>query len=263
TIMAHLQKSATPPSQLVQLSFELEALIMKCLEKNPEQRFQTMADVAQALALAPESKSASDLIRFATQAMQEAQTAKAIEREATQVGPPMAPPLAVKEEESSYGASGKEMLEPAPQPVAPSMPLPQPLPTPPAPAPQAETQFAASTSTPAFGDAYLQITTAPPATRSKFARGRVASAPIKNFNLSQGKLSLGRGSENDLQLEGNMVSKFHARVYAQDGKFYIDDLNSGNGTYVNGKKIRERHPLREGDEIRVGDYVMEFKKRKD
>ncbi|NUO82485.1 protein kinase, partial [candidate division KSB1 bacterium] len=55
TIMAHLQKPATPPSQLVQLSTELEALIMKCLEKSPEQRFQTMAEVAQVLALAPES----------------------------------------------------------------------------------------------------------------------------------------------------------------------------------------------------------------
>ncbi len=91
-------------------------------------------------------------------------------------------------------------------------------------------------------------------------RGGPSSAQNNRFSLAQGKLSIGRGSENDIQLEDNMVSKFHARVYEQDGQFYIDDLNSGNGTWVNGKKIRELHPLREGDEIRVGDYVMEFRR---
>ncbi len=264
TIMAHLQQPAKLPSQFAQLSPELETLIMKCLEKNPEQRFQTMAEVAQALALAPESNTRIDLANFAAQAMQEVQTAKAIEREATQVGPP---PAIAEAEPTTLGATEKSHAEEeAATPVTPPLPPPPRAATPPpaTPQPQAETQYAtqASTtvSTPASAGAYLKMTSAPQITRSKASmRGKFSSSEGKQFSFAQGKLSIGRGSENDIQLDSNLVSKFHARVYEQDGLFYIDDLNSGNGTFVNGKQIRERHPLRAGDEIRVGDCVMAFR----
>ncbi|NUO82731.1 FHA domain-containing protein, partial [candidate division KSB1 bacterium] len=196
---------------------------------------------------------------------------KAIEREATQVGPPLAapPPAIAEAEQTSSDASEKSHADEkavAPTPVAPpiSSPPQAAIPPPRAPQPQAETQYttqaSTSVSTPSFAGAYLKITSTPQITRSKFSmRGEPASAQREQFSLAQGKLAIGRGSENDVQLDSNMVSKFHARVYEQAGQFYIDDLNSGNGTFVNGKHIRERHPLREGDEIRVGDYVMEFR----
>jgi len=264
TIMAHLQKLALPPSQLATLSPELETLIMKCLEKEPDQRFQKMAELAQALALVRESNVTTDLARFASRAAQELQTAKAIEREATQVGPPMSAPSSATtatelRASEKLRAEEKAVASPLPPPPAP----PAPVLPPPSPRPQAETQFAAAPSAsenaPALAGAHLRMKHAPQSTRSKFSmRSETSSPQDPRFSLAQGKTSIGRDGENDVQLEGNMVSKFHARVYEQEGRFYIDDLNTANGTWVNGKKIRERHPLHAGDKIQVGEFVLEF-----
>jgi serine/threonine-protein kinase len=266
TIMAHLQKSATPPSQLVALSPELETLILKCLEKEPAQRFQTMAELAQALTLAPESSVMVDLRNFAAESAQELQTAKALEREATQVGPTMPAPATTATEVIASEMPHAEEKPAAPKPVASPLPPPQPvapMPPPPSPQPQAETQFAsslsASESTPAWSGAHLKMKRAPQIERGKMRlRGETASPKDLRFGLVQGKLSLGRDNENDVRLEDHMVSKFHARVYEEAGRFYIDDLNTANGTWVNGKKIREHHALRPGDKIQIGESVMEF-----
>jgi len=54
------------------------------------------------------------------------------------------------------------------------------------------------------------------------------------------------------------ISRDHARITFQDGRFWLDDLNSTNGTYLNGQRVFSRAPLRRGDQIRVGRTDLTF-----
>lgn len=73
---------------------------------------------------------------------------------------------------------------------------------------------------------------------------------------------VGRGTECDIQLPDISVSRRHAQLFAQDGKFLVEDLGSTNGTYVNGESVSRRN-LSAGDRIRVGRLHLEFQIRED
>jgi signal transduction histidine kinase len=84
------------------------------------------------------------------------------------------------------------------------------------------------------------------------------SEGFRNEEFQVGEVtSLGRTPANDVVLEHRGVSKEHARIVSQDDGYYLEDLNSSNGTYLNGEKI-ERSQLRNGDVIRIFDYTIEF-----
>lgn len=69
---------------------------------------------------------------------------------------------------------------------------------------------------------------------------------------------LGRHPECEIQINSNMVSRKHARVFAQDGAFYIEDLGSGNGTFVNSRKIEAPTALNHEDRIKLGPILLRF-----
>jgi ABC transport system ATP-binding/permease protein len=66
-------------------------------------------------------------------------------------------------------------------------------------------------------------------------------------------LDIGRLSSNDIVLEDPKVSRSHAIITKLDGQAVIRDLNSANGTQVNGRNISGDQPLQPGDTITVGD----------
>jgi len=68
---------------------------------------------------------------------------------------------------------------------------------------------------------------------------------------------LGRGTDCDLVFPDIACSRRHASISREDGRVYITDLNSGNGTMVNGKRIQKME-LHDGDEIRIGTTVLRF-----
>lgn len=70
------------------------------------------------------------------------------------------------------------------------------------------------------------------------------------------ELKVGRVQGNDLVLPKGNVSKHHAKLLFKDGRFIVSDLNSTNGTYVNGRKIAQATIVREGDKVYVGDFVI-------
>jgi pilus assembly protein CpaF len=70
------------------------------------------------------------------------------------------------------------------------------------------------------------------------------------------EVSVGRVQGNDLMLPKGNVSKHHARVLFRDSRFIVTDLKSTNGTYVNGRKIAQATPVREGDKVYIGDFVI-------
>jgi len=87
---------------------------------------------------------------------------------------------------------------------------------------------------------------------------------LRDYLLNKDRLTLGRKPDNDIQLDDGAISSHHAIIdrvesaYLDDHfDFYIEDLNSTNGTTVNKVGI-ERHLLKQGDVIQVGKHKLIF-----
>ncbi len=78
----------------------------------------------------------------------------------------------------------------------------------------------------------------------------------KEYVVDQAAI-LGRLDTNDIPVKDGKASREHAKIYKQGQSFAIVDLNSSNGTFVNGQKITKR-VLEPGDEISIGVVVMRF-----
>jgi uncharacterized protein YegL len=74
------------------------------------------------------------------------------------------------------------------------------------------------------------------------------------------KFTIGRQKSMDLFLRNEKISRTHVSIDYIDGVFYITDLNSRNGTYLNGKRLNpnESMPLQKGDKISICDLKLEF-----
>lgn len=77
------------------------------------------------------------------------------------------------------------------------------------------------------------------------------------FELN-GEMVIGRLPECEIQLPSNMVSRKHAKVYAQGDDFFVEDMGSGNGTFVNGQKINGPHKLKPNDRLKFGPMLMRY-----
>jgi hypothetical protein len=77
------------------------------------------------------------------------------------------------------------------------------------------------------------------------------------FGIGPG-LVIGRALASDITIEDSYASGRHARLYDRDGHVYIEDLNSTNGTYVNGARVSAQQLLRPGDTVRIGDTELRF-----
>lgn len=80
---------------------------------------------------------------------------------------------------------------------------------------------------------------------------------IKEFQLTKDRTTLGRRPYNDIVIDNLAVSGEHALLHRVGNDVYIEDLNSTNGTYVNGKAIKKQL-LVEGDNIDIGKYKIRF-----
>ncbi|MCU0512760.1 MAG: FHA domain-containing protein [Anaerolineae bacterium] len=74
----------------------------------------------------------------------------------------------------------------------------------------------------------------------------------REYVLTEGAtVTIGRSSNNDIQIPEQHVSRQHAVITYRDGVFMINDLGSSNGTFVNDQKVEEPFPLFGGDTIRL------------
>ena len=71
-------------------------------------------------------------------------------------------------------------------------------------------------------------------------------------------VSIGRSKRNHLVLADQWLSRHHAEIRKENGTFYIHDLDSRNGTLVNGVRINRRAPLQDGDVVTLGDQTLTF-----
>ena len=77
------------------------------------------------------------------------------------------------------------------------------------------------------------------------------------FTLHQGVTTLGRASDNMIQLPDPAISSHHARIVTIFDTAYVEDLGSTNGTHLNGRKV-QRHPLHHGDILLLGKIQLVF-----
>ena len=73
----------------------------------------------------------------------------------------------------------------------------------------------------------------------------------KRWSLNKPEFVVGRGEDCDIVLPDRQVSRRHLRVLRDDAGYYVEDLGSKNGTYVNGAPVRASVQLQDGDEIQV------------
>jgi pSer/pThr/pTyr-binding forkhead associated (FHA) protein len=71
--------------------------------------------------------------------------------------------------------------------------------------------------------------------------------------------SIGRAAGCQITLDDTYVSQLHARVFANEGQWFVEDLGSTNGTWLNRQKVSGPMVVRRGDRLQVGNTVMELR----
>jgi hypothetical protein len=81
--------------------------------------------------------------------------------------------------------------------------------------------------------------------------------PGDRFDLFGG-MSIGRAPEADVRIEDRYASGVHARIYSRGTSYYVEDMNSTNGTFLNGGRLDGEAELKDLDELRIGDTEFRF-----
>lgn len=81
---------------------------------------------------------------------------------------------------------------------------------------------------------------------------------LQEILLAGGAVTIGRQPDNVFRIDNPAVSGHHAKVYAEGDHYVIEDVESFNGTYVNGQRI-SRVVLKDGDSITIGKHTVEFR----
>jgi pSer/pThr/pTyr-binding forkhead associated (FHA) protein len=111
------------------------------------------------------------------------------------------------------------------------------------------------------------VPSAPPPRKSKTKKPPAKAVVIEGTGL-KGKsfalgsdLTIGRSEQCQVRVEGDTyVSTVHARIFARDGSYMVEDLGSTNGTYLNRRRITAPAELQRGDLVKVGKTVLEMRK---
>lgn len=75
---------------------------------------------------------------------------------------------------------------------------------------------------------------------------------VKEYYSLDKEVYLGRGKDNQIVIRDPYISKRHLKIVEDEGNYYLEDLGSANGTYINEERILDVVKLKNGDRIRVG-----------
>jgi diguanylate cyclase (GGDEF)-like protein len=79
----------------------------------------------------------------------------------------------------------------------------------------------------------------------------------KRWPLGSDEIVLGRGSDCDIQIDRDSVSRKHARIFRVGDQWFVEDLGSTNGSYINDVPI-QKAPLRDSDFVKIGSAIFKF-----
>lgn len=274
---AHLFKNPEPPSYYALIPEAVDRVVLKCLQKDPNQRYQTMQEMAEALVEAAGNLPPADLSSLVTAIRAEAEHIEAVNQvntletpvdslfdvaisdvfTVTQApAPNMESPRvdATEAPAKSYGQEAPAPMAPPASPPGDELLPPIPIPTvplaPPSPQPLGTPSFAVGEFT---GEPCLILLA------DAVERGNsVGTAEVREFKLKP-ETRIGRSLENDVVLSDAKVSRHHALVYQQGEEWFVRDLNSYRGVYVNEERVIESASLKDGDLIRLGGSIFQFK----
>lgn len=82
---------------------------------------------------------------------------------------------------------------------------------------------------------------------------------VGTFRLAD-PLRIGRDASCEITLDDTYASQEHARLSTRDGTWYVEDLGSTNGTYLNDRRLNAPVPVHAGDVVRVGKTVLELRR---
>lgn len=81
---------------------------------------------------------------------------------------------------------------------------------------------------------------------------------IKDEYALNDKITIGRNNKNTIALRDPYVSKQHLKIVKDEGKYFLEDLKSANGTYLNNEKVLDVTILKNGDRIKLGQIEFLF-----
>jgi len=85
---------------------------------------------------------------------------------------------------------------------------------------------------------------------------RTGPTPGATFTLEGSQLNIGRDSTNEITINDAEISRHHARLTFQGGKYVLEDLGSTNGTFVNGQRLAGPRVLKDGEVVSFGEQVV-------
>src|SRR6266566_4987927 len=86
------------------------------------------------------------------------------------------------------------------------------------------------------------------------------SQVMAEYNMNKERYTIGRLPDNDIRIDNAAVSGHHSLIINILNDSFLEDLNSTNGTYVNGKLIK-KHALQHGDVVTVGHHQLRCRRR--
>jgi len=76
--------------------------------------------------------------------------------------------------------------------------------------------------------------------------------------IPEAGLLIGRSSSCDLRLEDEFTSAEHCKISVENGTFFIEDMGSTNGTFIDGEQIDRKSPISAGQKVQIGVTVIAF-----
>src|SRR5262245_14465097 len=87
-----------------------------------------------------------------------------------------------------------------------------------------------------------------------------SGAEERTHPLTKDRVAIGRSPDCDIVLKGISVARYHAQLVRDGSHYLVEDLQSSNGTYVNGYQIRGRVPLKDNDRIHLGGTILVYRR---
>ncbi|MEO0454451.1 MAG: FHA domain-containing protein, partial [Verrucomicrobiota bacterium] len=92
---------------------------------------------------------------------------------------------------------------------------------------------------------------------------QISESEVTRHPLSQQQTLIGRSSSCQIQLSNTTISSTHAEITLKNNQFYLTDLNSSNGSFINSKRVSRTDEIHLGDQVQIGACLFELRKKGD